>query len=116
MTQLRKVTIEGYTLETWATPKIDNRGQTVIGYRLTTPQGETLFEAADFCGSPLHADDSDATLRCLLGFLTLKPGDIEAEWFESYTPEQMAFAQSDAETLSWWADDECSEPFQDVDP
>ena len=81
-------------LTLWATDRTDNRGQTTIGYRLTQvcPRAlvsyETLsfqfsshviFEAEDFHGSPLHADDADETVASLMGFLTLRPGDTDAQ-------------------------------------
>ncbi len=58
-----------------------------------------LFFGMDFWCSPSHAIDSDGCLRSLLGFLTLKPGDTEEEYFEKYTKEQMAFAENEAEYL-----------------
>jgi hypothetical protein len=51
----------------------------------------------------MHATDSNETLRALLGFLTLKPGDTDREYFDDYTPAQMAFAQGDAEMLSLYS-------------
>jgi hypothetical protein len=82
MDTLRNVRLaRGYTLRTWATPRTDSRGQTIIGYSLRDVDGETVFEAEDFAGSPMHADDSDETLRSLLSFLTLRPGDTDAEYF-----------------------------------
>ena len=98
-----------FRLETWATPRLDRRGQTIIGYRLTQIEvdGEqaTIFEGEDFAGSPLHADDSDETLRSLLGFLTLRPGDTDREYFDSYSERQLAFAGDHAEALSMFGFD-----------
>lgn len=87
-----------FALTIWATTRTDNRGQTVIGYRLSMGR-VVLFEGEDFAGSPLHADDSDDTVRALLGFLTLKPGDTDADYFAHYTPRQMEFAETHADTL-----------------
>lgn len=100
---LRDVNVEGYRLTTYATTGRDSRGQTTIGYRFHGRDGKVIFAGEDFHGSPMHADDSDATLRALLGFLTLRPGDTDREYFEGYTPEQMAFARGDAERLSMWS-------------
>lgn len=99
---LRDVNVDGYRLTTWATSRRDWRGQTTIGYRLTPPEGVAVFEGEDFHGSPLHADDSDETLASLMGFLTLRPGDVDREYFRNYTPEQMDFARGAAEGLSMW--------------
>ena len=68
----------------------------------------------DFAGSPLHADDSDETLRALIGFLTLRPGDTDPEYFEHYTERQRQFCDQDAEALSIYADELCGEPLQDT--
>jgi hypothetical protein len=83
----------------------DNRGVTTIAYRLTmrepgASKSAVIFDAADYHGSPSHADDSDQNVEGLMGFLTLRPGDTDAEYFESYTDEQRAFADSHAESLS----------------
>jgi hypothetical protein len=98
-----------FVLTMWATNETGNRGQTRIAYCLTqvTPDARrdeplmlNLFEGQDFCGSPMHADDSDETVECLIGFLTLRPGDTDSEYFDKYTPEQAAFCDAYAEDLS----------------
>jgi hypothetical protein len=48
----------------------------------------------------LHADDSLETVASLLTFLTLRPGDTDADYFAGYTPAQMEWATgSDCEAL-----------------
>lgn len=47
-----------------------------------------------------HATNSDAAVRNVMGWLTLRPGDTDSEYFAAYTPEQLAFCESHAETLS----------------
>ena len=116
---LRRVRLEAlrdrpFILEVSATNRTDWRGQTVLGYELTDRDGETVFEGEDFAGSPMHADDSDDTLRALLGFLTLRPGDTDSEYFEAYTERQKRFCDEDAESLALYADEECGEPLEDV--
>lgn len=100
---LRHVRLEsGHTLRTWDTGRTRGTGmmtRTRIGYELRDPSGAVLFSGDDFGPSPMHADDSDVTLRGLLGFLTLRPGDTDAEYFADYTPAQLAFATSDAAQL-----------------
>ena len=66
---------------------------------------ETIFEGNDFGPSPMHAWDSDETISTLLGFLTLRPGDTDAEYFEKYTPRQMQFADEHAEALACYVSD-----------
>lgn len=83
----------------------DARGVTTIAYKLTMREpgarkSIVLFDAADYHGSPLHADDSDANVEGLMGFLTLRPGDTDDEYFESYTAEQRAYCEQHAESLS----------------
>lgn len=97
---LRHVRLEsGHTLRTWDTGRTRGTGmmaRTRIGYEFSDPAGEVLFRGDDFGPSPRHADDSDATLRALLGFLTLRPGDTDADYLAHYTDRQRAFAASDA--------------------
>lgn len=106
MDMLRHVLIDGYDLRTYDTTRTDGRGCTRIAYELRRPDGFLLFSGADFCGSPMNADDSDENLRALLCFLTLRPGDTDAEYFEDYTSEQRAFCEGDAEALSMWSMDD----------
>lgn len=103
---LRTVHLNGYELTTWDTYRTDHFGKSILGYRLTNPSGLILFEAEDFGCSPLHPIDSDESLRGILTFLCLRPGDTDAEYFENYTPEQMDFANGDAESLSLYTLDD----------
>ncbi len=48
----------------------------------------------------MYAVDSDEAVNALMGFLTLKPGDTDADFFQSYSSAQMEFAESYAEYLS----------------
>lgn len=99
-----------FSVVMWTTPKRDDRGQTVCGYRVKCirsngahtefPAGAIVFESEDFAGSPLHVDDSDETFGALLGFLSLRPGDTDPEYFEDYTPAQHAFAEYYGEELA----------------
>lgn len=94
-----------YALAMWSTNRTDRRGQTIIAYAFGALDEGAIFEGADFAGSPMHADDADETVRSLLTFLTLRPGDTDADYFEGYSAEQMAFAEGDAEALSMFAMD-----------
>lgn len=95
-----------FWLHMWDTGRIDSRGSTVIGYTLKRQARKgakltTLFEGEDFSSSPCNAVDSDKTVVGLMGFLTLKPGDTDPDYFKDYTPEQLAFCSSDAESLGF---------------
>jgi hypothetical protein len=103
-------------LITWETHKRAATGQHLLGYSFTEEgREEPLFSGEDFGCSPMVAIDSDDALRCLLGFLTLRPGDTDDEYFSEYTQDQMAFAKGPAEELQMWAlDDEPEGEFVDI--
>ena len=88
-----------YDLRTWDSGRTDHMDKTILRYEFRDPRGFILFAGSDFACSPMRAIDSDETIGALLGFLTLRPGDTDREYFENYTPEQMDFAQGDAEYL-----------------
>jgi len=91
-----------FRLELFDTGQRDWRGQTKLAYTFHDA-GKLVFEGEDFAGSPLHADDSDETVVSLLAFLSLRPGDTDREYFDSYTPEQLAWAEANGEELSMLA-------------
>ena len=110
---IRRVTLRPYrkgmgpsfTLTMWDTGRIDWAGgvRTIVGYKLTMREhgkATTLFEAEDYKPSPVEAIDSDDSVNGLLGFLTLRKGDTDADWFDGYTPEQLAYCDQHAESLS----------------
>ena len=91
----------GYRLKTWDTGRTIG-GKSCVGYELKGPAGAVLFTGEDFGCSPLHAVDSDEALRALCGFLFLRPGDTDRDYFNGYNDEQRAFAAtSDCETLAF---------------
>jgi hypothetical protein len=100
-----------YHLRLWDTGETKGN-KSRLAYQLTGVAGETVFSGEQFCCSPSIAIDSDECLRILLSFLTIRPGDTDQEYFDDYTPSQLAFAEGDAEYLSLWADDE---PFEEVE-
>ncbi len=92
-----------FSLTTFDTGQTDADGKWVIAYRLTQRSAgrtETIFNGDDFHCSPLDAIDSDQACASLLGFLTLRPGDTDAEYFANYTDRQLTFANEHAETLA----------------
>jgi hypothetical protein len=96
---------DGFVLKLWDTGTRDRRGCTRLGYKFW--DGDRLiFKGADFCGSPLHADDSWETVAALLGFLSMRPGDTDREYFDDYRPHQLEWCQSGrAELLGVLASD-----------
>lgn len=92
-----------FTLRLYDTGRVDWRGSSVLAYELSQRAWRhrtILFSGDDFSHSPLHASDSDDSIAALMGFLTLRPGDTDSEYFSEYTPEQLAFCEEHAETLS----------------
>lgn len=101
---LRDVNLDGYRLQLWDTGKHMGSGpQFRAHYRLTSPDGEVLFEGSDYGSSPMDAIDSDETVRGIINFLTLSPGDTDSDYFSNYTEAQWAFANNEAEELCIWA-------------
>ncbi len=100
---LRRVSLTGtpFVLVTWYLGTRGNKDR--LGYNFGEAGKAPIFVGEDFCCAPGFASDSDDSLRSLLGFLTLKPGDTDSEYFESYTDEQRAFASSHGEELSPWS-------------
>ena len=72
-----------------------------VAYRLTRlSDNKSIFEGEDFSPSPQHSVDGIEAVCGLLGFLTLKPGDTDQEYFDDYTPEQLEWCQgNDAEEI-----------------
>lgn len=103
---LRDVDVDGFRLRLWDTQTYDHLNKSLLGYEFCAKDGTVLFKGEDFGCSPLHAIDSDETLRSILGFLTLRPGDTDADYFADYTPEQLSFAEGEAESLSLWGMDD----------
>lgn len=96
---LTEIDGEPVELDMWDTGRRDGRGQTVIAYELR--HGDTtIFQGVGFAGSPLHADDSDATVGSLLTFLSLRPGDTDTEYFQSYSATQTQWVDHNGEELS----------------
>lgn len=74
-----------------------------LAYRLTMREhgkSVVVFQANDCGVAPSDSVDGDASLRALLGFLCLKPGDTDREYFKDYTPAQLAFANAHGEALA----------------
>ena len=94
---------QGFRLELFDTGKQDSYGKQTLTYEFYDQTSYPIFEGANFHCSPLHGIDSDATVGALLGFLSLRPGDTDREYFEDYTPEQMAWCLERAEQLSLYA-------------
>lgn len=81
-------------------------GGSFLWYYLVNSQSCVIFSGKDFKGSPLYNIDSIENIISLLGFLTLKPGDTDSEYFAKYTREQFDFAASnESEEIKNWISD-----------
>lgn len=70
---------------------------------------QVIFTGDQFRPSPLISWDSLDACASLMSFLTVQPGDTDDEYFNSYTPAQFAFADSDCaeQWRLWLYDREC---------
>lgn len=102
-----------WTLTTFDTGRTDRVGKSELAYELRqvdNGKSSLLFEGDKFFCSPCYAIDSDEAVGSLLTFLTLRPGDTDAEYFEAYTPAQLEYCAKHAESLSCY----CSDRFGEV--
>lgn len=77
----------------------DSYGQ--IYYQFADVHGEgtdPLFDG--YIGANGVAMDSDEVLLSILSFLTLRPGDVEEDYFSEYTEAQWDFVDEHAEDLA----------------
>jgi hypothetical protein len=92
-----------FVLTMWDTQRRSNYGKRIFAYRLSLGgpgygPDRVLFEGSDF---ETHAPPgSSEAIEGLMGFLCLKPGDTDEEYFAAYTPEQLDFCDKWAEALS----------------
>ena len=90
-----------YTVALRDTGKLDEYDKHIIEYSLVKPDGTVLFAGSDLHTSPLHKPAGRDSAIALLGFLTLRKGDTDAEYFDKYTPKQLEFSESaDCDDLS----------------
>jgi hypothetical protein len=73
-------------------------GHTPIGYRFFH-NGQLIFQSDDITVPPDQSLDGDQTVRGVLGFLALRPGNVEPDYFAGYTPSQPAWRDQHAEDL-----------------
>ncbi len=98
---MKRYDFDGYKMTLQATQKRDGCNHVMVKYSFINPNGVTIFQGDDFGASPLHSPEGRESAIALLGFLTLKKGDTDDEYFEKYTPLQMEFSESaDCENLS----------------
>lgn len=84
---------DGYKMTLQDTGKVKN-DHVMVEYTFSTPDGELLFSGDDLGCSPLHGPESMESAKALLCFLTVRKGDTDEEYFDSYTPRQLEFSES----------------------
>lgn len=64
-------------------------------YRLidTEHGADPIFEGSTFGPSPMHAWNAPESFGALIAYLTLAPGDTDPDYFDAYTPDQLAWCQ-----------------------
>jgi hypothetical protein len=84
----------GYTLTLQALGRRDRHNHEMVRYIFESPTGERIFEGDDFGASPMHDTESLESAKALLGFLTVRDGDTDSEYFDNYTARQLEFRDS----------------------
>lgn len=112
---LRHVEFDGHQLlvyDTYRTHGLGALTKTLLGYVLIDPDGRVIFAREDFGASPVHAIDSDHVIQGILGFLTLREGDVEDRYWEDHEYTELQFEWRDryAEDLQMWAMSEDGHP------
>ena len=98
-----------FSLTTWDTYICGDGGRSVIGYQFTMHTFDLLkptkkkksiviFEGEDFATHDVI--NSDRVAQSILGFLTLRLGDTDKEYFDNYTEIQKDFRDFHAEMMA----------------
>ena len=93
-----RTTMWDVTNDTWRTAdEYARTGRRTLGYAFI-PAGyrQPLFCGCDFGCPKFVAIDSLEAALSLLDFLRLREGDTDSEYFEHYTPKQLAWCNSRA--------------------
>jgi len=99
---IRHVQIDMFLVELFDMGKLSDPNHQVVGYRFWDGD-ELMFEGKDY-GVPRGTKLTDGSVVVtLLGFIGLKPGDTDDEYFENYTPKQLEWADQRAEDVSLYA-------------
>jgi len=75
------------------------RGRQLYWRYELTAGAEVIFTGDDL-GSSADGCSTDQAARSALSFLTLRPGDTDADYFNDYTPAQQAWRDAHAEALA----------------
>ena len=99
--------VERFRLELYPMRPAGPADITAVAYRFwdLSPdwRARPVFTGPDWHPSVLHSVDGAESVRGLLVFLSLRPGDTDADYFVSYTSRQLAWRDARAEDLAPWA-------------
>jgi hypothetical protein len=99
-----------YRLSLKPTGERERYGKAIISYTFRkVGEPAPIFKGEDYSPAPSiyrYGNDwnTKAARKCandLLVFLTLQEGDTDSEYFENYTPRQLAWRDNEAEQFSW---------------
>lgn len=93
---------DGFTLQLSDTGRVDRLGKSILAYELFDEHygRKPIFQGADFHCSPSQDRASDGAVADVLGFLSLRPEDSDAERFATYTLDQHRWYQQRAAVLA----------------
>lgn len=88
---------DGFRLTLWDTHVPTGRGymaDTLLAYHFSD-RGRIIFSGRNFAPPLGVSIDSDECVAACLFRFTLRPGDVEEEYFDGYTPRQRVWIESD---------------------
>lgn len=107
-----------FRVEIWDSNTTDQRGAPVVYWRLyECYDGRGIKPVLVFDGlaephkwrcSGWFSVDGDEAAECVLKFASLQPGDTDPEFFEDYSPTQIAFVEAYGEAID--SERECRFP------
>lgn len=94
-----------FTLRIWndLVPGWDHYGRLRVAYELRQHAGgvtSVLLQGDDIHLSAGTCTDSNRAVAEIMGWLTLRPGDTDGDFFSDYTPAQLDFCSTHAEALN----------------
>jgi hypothetical protein len=88
----------GFVLILWSRYEPGTRlpNSIMTAYRLIDKENNppTIVEGYDFGASPMHAWNDPQSIGALIGFLTVRPGDTDPEYFDRHTPVHLAWLKT----------------------
>lgn len=108
---MRSWTTDGFLVELYETGTMVG-SHTAVGYRLydvdyaiETGDASVVFEGTDYGVPSGQTIDGDRAVEGILGFLSLRPGDTDDEFFAGDTDRQTAWRIARGEHLGIYAQD-----------